>query len=322
MWKKGLKTHKYSIFWTVQICLLFFVCLSVSARYSVTVSQLLAPLFPTTVFTYTYDTDTPAGTDAPSVIDDRIREVKDALQERLNVDHYFALTGSEVSDADAGEHRKILFHVPIASTPTVADSHGDLRIMDVDSAAELTWTDEAENELVLTDVGTLNIVSSDLTGTLANDTYFSAVDNAGTGTVDLIKANTSDVAVLPNDSQTATSAAPTTDASLANKKYVDDNIGSTNWSPTLMTGSTNSIGTVTCPNGLIMKWGKHVIAAASGTTTFATAFPNACFQVISCSGSGNPNFFDYQIVTITTANFTWVCGDVTLSPLRWFAIGR
>ncbi len=123
-----------------------------------------------TSWTYTYDTDTPAGTDAPSVIDDRIREVKDATQERLNVDHFFALTGSEVSDADVGEHRKVLFHAPIPTTPTVADDHGDLRIMDVDSAAELTWTDEAENELVLTDVGTLNIVSSDLLGTVANNT--------------------------------------------------------------------------------------------------------------------------------------------------------
>lgn len=59
---------------------------------------------------------------------------------------------------------------------------------------------------------------------LANDTYFTAVDNAGTGTVDLIMANASDVAVLPDGSELATSGAPTADADIANKKYVDDQL--------------------------------------------------------------------------------------------------
>ena len=53
-------------------------------------------------WTYTLDTDTPVGTDAPSSLDDSDRLIKDAFQERLNVDHYFALTGSEVSDAATG----------------------------------------------------------------------------------------------------------------------------------------------------------------------------------------------------------------------------
>lgn len=59
---------------------------------------------------------------------------------------------------------------------------------------------------------------------LPNDTYLTAKDYAGTGTVDLIKANTSDVAVIPDGSELATSAAPTADADIANKKYVDDQI--------------------------------------------------------------------------------------------------
>ncbi|HDY88246.1 MAG TPA: hypothetical protein ENH82_09060 [bacterium] len=57
---------------------------------------------------------------------------------------------------------------------------------------------------------------------LPNDTYLTADNAAGTGTVDLIKANTSDVAVIPDGSELATSAAPTADADIANKKYVDD----------------------------------------------------------------------------------------------------
>jgi len=57
---------------------------------------------------------------------------------------------------------------------------------------------------------------------LPNNTYLLAVDTAGTGTVDLIKANASDVAVIPDGSELATSGAPTADADIVNKKYVDD----------------------------------------------------------------------------------------------------
>jgi hypothetical protein len=60
---------------------------------------------------------------------------------------------------------------------------------------------------------------------LPNDTYLTADNYAGTGTVNLIKANTSDVAVIPDGSELASSAAPTADADIANKKYVDDNVG-------------------------------------------------------------------------------------------------
>lgn len=106
-----------------------------------------------TVFNDTFDTATPAGTDSPTEADDRMREIKAAVQERENVDHYWPLDGTEVSDADAGEHRKVLFHEPIDATPTVAESHGDLRIKDVSGKAELHWTDEDENEVQLTDAG-------------------------------------------------------------------------------------------------------------------------------------------------------------------------
>lgn len=167
-----------------------------------------------TTFTYTYDTATPAGGDDPAEADDRMREIKAAVQERMNVDHYWPLTGTEVSDADTGEHRKILFHAPIATTPTVATDHGDLRIKDVDSKAEFTWTDEDENELVLTSKG----------NNLASNTYLTATDNAGTGSVNLIKADANDVVYLPDDTRLATSAAPDANEEIANKKYVDDQI--------------------------------------------------------------------------------------------------
>jgi len=58
-------------------------------------------------FTYTYDTNTPLGSDDPAEADDRMREIKSALQERLNVEHVFDLTGTEVSGANTGKHTDI-----------------------------------------------------------------------------------------------------------------------------------------------------------------------------------------------------------------------
>ena len=60
-----------------------------------------------TTFSFTYDTATPAGSDDPAEADDRMREIKASVQERLAVEHRFALTGTEVSAADTGEHTDI-----------------------------------------------------------------------------------------------------------------------------------------------------------------------------------------------------------------------
>lgn len=167
-------------------------------------------------WTYTYDTATPLGSDAPSVIDDRIREVKAAIQERMNVDHYWPLTGTEVSDAAAGQHRQIEFYGPI-STPTYAANKMWIYGKDVSSVIEAHILDESNNEIQLTSGGTINITSADLLGTLASDTYFTDANS-----VDLIKGDPNGDAMLPDGAELATSAAPTTDHAIANKKYADD----------------------------------------------------------------------------------------------------
>lgn len=169
-----------------------------------------------TVFNNDLDTARPAGSDDPAEADDNMRRIQAAVQERENVNHYWPLTGTEVSDADSGEHRNILFHAPIAATPTVAADHGDLRIKDVangaDTKAELVYTDEAEQEVQLSSDG----------DNLANDTYLTGNNAAGSGSVNLIKAGTNDLATLPDSAEMASNAAPVEDEAIANKKYVDD----------------------------------------------------------------------------------------------------
>ena len=111
-----------------------------------------------TAFIFTFDTDTPVGTNVPSVIDNRIREVKDAVQERENVDHYWPLTGSQVSDEAVGQHRKIELFGPI-STPTNATDKMFIYSKDVDSKAEIFILDEDGNELQLTTGGKIKKTS-------------------------------------------------------------------------------------------------------------------------------------------------------------------
>lgn len=107
-------------------------------------------------WTHTYDVNTPAGTDDPKEGDDRIREVKAALQERLARDHYFPKTGSQVSDENAGEHKKITLRV--GSAPTAVVDKGFIYAKDVGdpAKAELFYRDEDGDEIQITSGGILN----------------------------------------------------------------------------------------------------------------------------------------------------------------------
>lgn len=176
-----------------------------------------------TTFNDTYDKTTPAGTDVPSVIDDRIRETKLAIQERENVDHYWPYAsqadvagGDEVASQYTGEHRKITFYENITD-PTQVTGKGHIYM----KGGELYYQDATNTTRKLTLAGAINIISADLLGKLANNTYFTGVDNAGTGTVDLIKATTGDIPEIKVGAVLSADTAPAVDAGIANKKYVD-----------------------------------------------------------------------------------------------------
>ena len=109
-------------------------------------------------FTYTLDCALPVGTQAPSVLDDYARNDKSAWAERMNVDHYFDLTGTEVSDAATGQHRQIEFYGPITK-PTSAANKSWLYAKDVSDVVELHWEDESGNEIQLTTVGKIKKAS-------------------------------------------------------------------------------------------------------------------------------------------------------------------
>ena len=88
-----------------------------------------------------------------------------------------------------------------------------------------------------------------------------------------------------------------------------------------MSGGNDSTGTVTLPNGLIMKWGKSTRTGATTTVTFAAAF-TACFQVIAQTANGSGGSINTAVTSVTAANFQFYTASSADSPVRWFAIGR
>ncbi|MDD5501961.1 MAG: hypothetical protein PHH26_00670 [Candidatus Thermoplasmatota archaeon] len=134
--------------------------------------------------TNTFDTNTPLGSQAPDVIDDRIRESKAAIQERMNDhngvadtgDHYWPKTGTQVSDTDTGEHRKVTLRT--LSAVEIAALDADKAVMyrsEVDG--EYYFTDGAGNTIQITSgglsllghlqvakVGAYSLVAADLKG--------------------------------------------------------------------------------------------------------------------------------------------------------------
>ncbi len=87
-------------------------------------------------FSSTYDTATPAGTDDPREADDRMREIKEATRERLAVEHYFALTGTEVSDSNVGTHKDITADSIITRDPYIDPRSSTYGTLNADGATD------------------------------------------------------------------------------------------------------------------------------------------------------------------------------------------
>ncbi len=193
-----------------------------------------------TVFSDTFDTATPAGGDSPTEADDRMREIKAAVQERENVDHYWPLDGTQVSDASSGEHRKITFQGTI-SDPTQVASKAHLYMQ----SDELRYQDDTNTAFDLTSAGNLGSVLTSLvakTVTAGAGSNFPAVftstdatahislsDDGTTGGQESVLRRQSDVLTLSStggDNRLGTSTASSTDTprQIADKGYVDDQI--------------------------------------------------------------------------------------------------
>ncbi len=159
-------------------------------------------------WTATYDTTTPAGTDSPSIIDDRIRETKLAVQERQNVDHYWPLAGSQVSHADAGKHRKVTFQEVLGTKPTLTDGQLAIYTKLTDSNEAIWLESDAGTERQLTTGSALALKLTDADGAI-----LTSGDQTIAGLKKFMSAPQSDAnAVEPNDLVRLGQASTTLDA--------------------------------------------------------------------------------------------------------------
>ena len=104
---------------------------------------------------YEFDTETIKGSTNPRLLDDKITTILKALSERLDADHFYELTGTQVSNTDAGKHRKITFKAPLTENPDPGENKGALYLKDVDSKAELHFEDEDNNVIQITSQGVM-----------------------------------------------------------------------------------------------------------------------------------------------------------------------
>jgi len=178
--------------------------------------------------TNTYDTATPGGSDDPRQADDRMREIKAAVQERMNDhngtasegDHYWPLTGTEVSDTAAGQHRMVTLR-QLSDNPSTLTSYatttdlGFLFQKNMSGNGELFYEDEADNVIQLTSGG--GLYSSTTLDVVGVGTIGGTLDV--TGLSELIG-----VATIADDSVTKTTAVADNPAEIANLATVDAQI--------------------------------------------------------------------------------------------------
>ncbi len=225
------------------------------------------------------NTSNPAGSSDPKQGDDYIRTLARAVLELLNVDHYIGVAnpwGSESSGDETGEHAKVTLHAPISDPSNVANK-GHLYIKDVNSKAELHFQDEDGDAIQLTSGGEVLFGSL---SSIAKNTYLKAIDNAGTGTIDLIKGNASDKPVIKAGAELSTSGDPTAAAGIACKEYVDEQIAAN------ATPATQLCKAWVTHNSSGVKQGTGyniatVVRNGTGdyTVTFDTAFADANYAV-------------------------------------------
>ena len=134
--------------------------------------------------TVTWDETSPAGSDAASTIDNRIREHKTQIREIMSADHVMTSTQS---GSTGGYHKTIRF---TGAATDIGTGTSALQILgpQLDGAdSELTYTDGNDSDVQITKDGALNAVA--LRGAIGGGTASAGTFVALTGTV--VTASTS-----------------------------------------------------------------------------------------------------------------------------------
>lgn len=270
--------------------------------------------------TYTWDSTfeaTPPSSESVGQGDDRIRDLKVAIRERLETDHYFG----QGNDDDEGKHYGVRLKERTTAPSTDADDLA-LYVKDVSGTPEAFLRRESDGtEYQITGSGSLN--PSELL------TQLKKVDGTGSGLdADLLDGKQgsgyqSALGYTPvnkaGDTMTGLltlSGNPTAALNAATKQYVDG------------TMSLNTNGYAKLPGGLVIQWGKtpSIPYNTNLQITFPTAFPNACFSVVVTQNTLIDTDEVGSVDNVTTTTFTLRSNrtgdDAVSSPFFWIAIGH
>lgn len=218
--------------------------------------------------TVSFDPTTPNGSQAISLGDDRIRELKVQLQEVIAQDHKMAASGQS---ADTGFHNQVTFIEQASAPTTTGTNYIAIYGKEINSKTEIFLKDEAGTEYQLTKNGKLYVTNSD--GLLA-------VVKGGTGLAtfaqgDLLYASATDVLSALAKNTSATRYLSNTGASNAPAwAQIDVTNGITGIVPVANLGTgTPSASTVLKGNG---SWGSSgaLLLTSSTTVTAATGSSN------------------------------------------------
>ncbi len=176
---------------------------------------------------------------------------------------------------------------------------------------------KAATEIDANSRGVVNVASGTVTGQAIHvgqiDTTYIKIHEPATGAAIRVHIDTTYIATAQ--------ASGLTVRLLSISSAVVSSAGAITCTPRTMAGADDSIGTITLPNGLIMKWGKKTISGGFTAVTFAAAFPNSCFQVIVCGGTSTSDPDEMAAHTISVNGFT-IQHSTQTNLARWFAIGR
>jgi len=169
--------------------------------------------------TISWNENQPAGSEAKALGDNRIRELKQQIREIMEVDHFMESSGQH---NDWGKHEKVSLIEQTdlgtgeAGKPLLGaqpDENGSTK-------SELVFVDTDDNDIQITRDGYLNLS----VGRYQNNENIVARSADGLSLYPLIKLTAANKVQVPDGAILATSDAPTEDAGIANKKYVDDQI--------------------------------------------------------------------------------------------------
>lgn len=140
-------------------------------------------------------------------------------------------------------------------------------------------------------------------------------DDADAPSLSLAKFSSDGTVTLADSSQLLTSAAPTADADIANKKYVDDQITATMTPPAYTTEESITFG-----NGLIFKRGSGSYASGA-TVSFSSAdFPTAIQNVLTTVESTDGSY-NSTVGTLQVDDFLIYHDGGGSQTIHWLAIG-